>query len=94
MTGGGLDGLGDVPEGALPLDDDVPALEPIDDDELPLDDVSVTGKAVGAEGEVYWYWRIPGRPETAVGYADPTVAVRKGAEVLRADRQRRTMREG
>lgn len=69
-------------------------LEPYDVDVLPLDEVQVTGRLTGSGGERWYYWRIPGRPESLVGYRDAEVCRLKGAEALRADRQRRAMREG
>jgi len=81
-------------EGEHLLGEQLP-LEPVDLDVLPLDEVQVTGRFTGAgSGERWYYWQIPGRPESLVGYRDPEVCRQKGAEALRADRQRRAMREG
>ena len=69
-------------------------LEPFDPDTLPLDEVHVVGRLTGSGDERWFYWRIPGRPESLVGYRDADVCRLKGAEVLRADRQKRALGDG
>lgn len=66
--------------------------EATDPDALPLDEVEVIARPAGAEGAPYHYWRIPGVPESLVGYADPEVARKHGALELRKRRQLRAMR--
>ena len=71
-----------------------PVAEPVvpDPDALPIDEVALVERPGGAEGEPYWYWRVPGQPESLVGYRDPEVARKRGAVELRKRRQLQAMR--
>jgi hypothetical protein len=81
---------GEQPPLELP-EPEPPTVAP-DPDALPLDEVALIERVGSAEGETYWYWRVPGQPESLVGYRDPEVARRKGATELRKRRQLQAMR--
>lgn len=77
------------PEGDEPLPLEVVVPDP---DALPLDEVQLIEHPAGADGELYWYWRVAGQPESLVGYRDPEVARHRGALELRKRRQLAAMR--
>lgn len=92
MTGGGDTPLPGDEAGAPPTFDELlQAVGPDDADELPIDEVTLWGPDRGVDGE-YWGFVLPGGQRSTVAWRDPEVARRKGAEVLRKQRQIQAMR--